>query len=142
MCRGEWVLKKIIRSSIPTPIEYLSAFKGLPAHFRKSELSEIAKRNSFRISERIKPQIDIDGITLKNVKMDPKTSQIKRKFNQQAAAEDDTKQNDQYLQNMRIFRLTECSGVPLPEPVIAARIISRQYVALIIFLPLCKYMFA
>ncbi len=54
----------------------------MPQHFRNSELAEPANHNSFKISERLKPQIDIDGITLKTIKIDPKTPKIHRKYAQ------------------------------------------------------------
>ena len=124
--RAEWVLKQLIQS----PIEHLMAFKGLPQHFRKSELAELSQHNSFKISEWIKPKIDIDGITLKNIKIDPATKDIQRKFKADIDLdESDSKEintDNQHLQNMRIFKITECSGVPLPEPSIASRIIDRK----------------
>ena len=84
--KADWMLKKLIRASIPTPMENLVAFKGLTAHFRKSELAEVAKQNSFRISERLRPHIDDNGVTLKAIKMDPLTLQIRRRFKMQVSA--------------------------------------------------------
>ena len=132
----------MIRCSIPSPIQYLVAFKGVPNHFRKSELAELANRNSFKISEYIKPKIDSDGITLQNIKIDPKTLEIKRKFKTQIDDNDSKQNDDHYLQNMRVFKLTECTGVPLPEPFVAARIVDRRYFisdSLIIYTFLCVF---
>eukprot|EP01084_Bolivina_argentea_P099144 178223_1 len=126
--KAEWVLKKLIRASIPTPMEYLVAFRGLPEHFRTSQLAEIAKHNSFRMSEWLRPKVDVDGVTLQNIAMDPRTGGIKRKYHTNAMENgDDHKENeDTYLQNMRIFKLTECCGVALPAPEIASQIVSRR----------------
>ena len=113
------VLKKLIRVSIPTPMEYLVAFEGMPAHLRKSELAEIAKQSSFRISKRLRPQMDDNDVTLKAIQMDPLSLQIRRRFKEQALSDDEDKTDNEgdkvHLQNMHMFKLTECSSVLLPE---------------------------
>ena len=145
-CRAEWIKRKLVRSTIPRPIEYLSAFKGLPAHFRKSELAELAKQHWLRMSDGIGPRIDADGVSLHSVGMDPVSLDIERQFECESlrtvAADGDVdggaigigpgggdrlRLRRRGRGQLRLFRLTECSGVPLPAAPMADRVVERRW---------------
>jgi len=112
--KAEWALRKLIRSSIPTPIEYLTAFEGLPAHFRKSQLAELSKQRWSPLSDGLRARIaDSDGLSLCRIAMDPASLEIECS---------DSSERRQ----LRVFRLSECSGVPLPAASIASRIAERR----------------
>lgn len=132
-------MRKLVRSTIPTPIEYLSAFKGLPAHFRKSELAELAKQHWLRLSDGLRPRIGADGVSLHSVAMDPVSLDIERKFECDALRTADGDVDGKHSGSgggddgrrrrrgqLRLFRLTECSGVPLPAASMADRVVERR----------------
>lgn len=132
------MLRKLIRSTMPTPLEYLTAFKGLPAHFRKSDLAELAKQHWNPMSDGLKPQIDADGVSLRSVRLDPVSMEIERKFkchsfqsqHEDMAGDHGNELNADHhrdtVPNVRLFRLEWCSGVPLPDPSMAFRIVDRR----------------
>ena len=117
MCRAQWVLKKIIRSSIPEPKAHLETFRSMPDHFRTSELANLANRaidNKFtRISNFLKPTIDANGITFANVQIDPSKNDALRILHE----------NDE---NFRVFKIVDLSGVSLPAPNLLPRILDRR----------------
>lgn len=73
------VLRMMIRSRMPSPLEYLTTFSGMPAHYRKSVLGEMANNQSkeYSISSWLKPRFDNTGVQFINVKLDPKTKKLK-----------------------------------------------------------------
>ena len=115
--RARWVLKTIIRSSIPEPKTYLETFRSVPQHFRESYLGNLANRsihNKYtKISNLLKPVVDTNGITFANVQIDPSKNNALRILHE----------NDE---NFRVFKIVDLSGVSLPAPDLLPRIIDRR----------------
>ncbi|ETO16219.1 hypothetical protein RFI_21137 [Reticulomyxa filosa] len=107
--RSNVVVRRLLRGQIDPLQEYFEAFEGMPKHFRKSMLAEIAKNQTdglqYMASGRLKPQPSADE----------NNNLIARKQTQIANQA-----------NCKQFTITDCSGVPIPSLLARERILARQ----------------
>jgi Ca2+-binding EF-hand superfamily protein len=68
---GRSLIKKIVRATIPSPLEHILAFSGLPSNYRRSMLEIYAKREEFSTASIIQPQLDYSGLVYDEFAIDP-----------------------------------------------------------------------